>query len=206
MSKTFKIDKDPCDLGYNIYEKSSITLNPGVTILVGCNGSGKTTLIKMIKEQLRKDNIEYVSFDNLTEGGSNAKSERVFHGDLQTLASLVCSSEGEAIITNIGTCARKIGNFVRNHRDLNEYWFFFDAIDSGTSIDNIIDIKKYLFDTILEDTKGKDTYIIVSANSYEMASGELCLDVISCSNKTFRSYNEYKDFILETKEKKNNRG
>lgn len=48
-SRTFKIDKDPCDIGCNIYKRSKITLNTGITILVGCNGIGKTTLIRALK-------------------------------------------------------------------------------------------------------------------------------------------------------------
>ena len=43
MRKAFKIPKDPCREGDILYKKSSITIEPGLTVLVGCNGCGKTT-------------------------------------------------------------------------------------------------------------------------------------------------------------------
>ena len=42
--RKFKIDRDYNGLGCNIYQKGTVTINPGVTVLVGCNGIGKTTL------------------------------------------------------------------------------------------------------------------------------------------------------------------
>lgn len=38
--RTFKFDRDP--YGFVMYRKSSLALEPGVTILIGCNGAGKT--------------------------------------------------------------------------------------------------------------------------------------------------------------------
>lgn len=46
MSRKFKLIKDCYYKDENIFEKRTITLEPGVTVLVGCNGLGKTTLIK----------------------------------------------------------------------------------------------------------------------------------------------------------------
>lgn len=56
---------------------------------------------------------------------------------------------------------------------------FFDAADSGLSIDGIKEIKNKLFSIIEEDckTKGVELYIVVSINAYEFANGEQCFDV-----------------------------
>lgn len=81
----------------------------------------------------------------------------------------------------------------------------FDAIDSGLSIDNIVDIKECLFNIILEDTTGTDVYIIVSANTFEMCFNEQCLDVRTGKHREFKTYTSYKNFILKSREQKDRR-
>ena len=173
--REFKIIKDPNECG-NLYYKSSISFEPGVTVLIGCNGCGKTSLIRQIKHRLEKEDIPYVSYDNLHDGGANARSKAGFYGDLNFLAGSLCSSEGENIVMNMGNIAQQMGSLVRKNPDAQELWFLLDAVDSGLSIDNVVDLKEYLFKTVFEHNKGKDIYIIVSANAYEMCRGEKCFD------------------------------
>jgi hypothetical protein len=52
----------------------------------------------------------------------------------------------------------------------------FDAIDSGLSIDQVDDMKKYFFDVIV-NTYTDDLYILVTANEYEMCVGYPCFNV-----------------------------
>ncbi len=117
------------------------------------------------------------------------------------------SSEGENITMNLGQIAGKIGNFIKNNPNNKDLWIILDAIDSGLSVDNIIDAKEFLFKTILEDKRNKDreVYIIVSANEYEMAREEQCFDVYNGKYTKFKDYEEYRNFILESKEWKNQR-
>lgn len=205
MSRKFKIIKDPYFDGENIFKKSMITFNPGVTVLVGCNGSGKTTLIRLLKENLEKKNISSISFNNLYEGGTNATSLYGFMGDMSFVAESVMSSEGENIVMNLGKFASKIGRWVRHHKDEKELWIFLDACDSGLSIDNILDVKKYLFDVIIDDNPNTDVYIVVAANAYEMANGEQCYDVYNGEYITFSNYDEYRNMILQSKRNKETR-
>ena len=86
-----------------------------------------------------------------------------------------------------------------------ERWILFDAVDSGLSVDNIVDLKEGLFRTILENEKEKDVYIIVSANEYEMANNESCFDVYHGEYVTFKDYDAYRDFILKSREWKESR-
>ena len=58
---------------------------------------------------------------------------------------------------------------------------------------------------VLEYGFGNEIYIVISANSYEMANREQCLDVYSGEYVTFKDYEEYKKFILETRERKEKR-
>lgn len=203
--RTFKIDRDYCDIGCNIYQKDTVTINPGVTVLVGCNGIGKTTLIHQLKNQLEKEEIPVISFDNLHDGGNNARSAAAFYNDWAFVATSMVSSEGENIAMNIGNFAAKIGSFQRKHAGAKEIWIFFDAVDSGLSVDNIVDLKNDLFGIIMELRGNTEVYIIVSANEYELARGEACFDVLRCKYVELKTYEAYRKFILKTREVKDKR-
>lgn len=100
--RSFKIDKDPYCTNSNIYNKNIITINPGVTVLVGCNGSGKTTLMGLLKDKLKKEKVSYISFDNLREGGFNAANMYGFMGDVLQMVILGKRKEKkEKIVINI---------------------------------------------------------------------------------------------------------
>lgn len=88
----------------------------------------------------------------------------------------------------------------------NDRFLLLDAVDSGYSIDNVIELKE-LFKLILKDSEEHDvhTYIIVSANEYELANSENCFDVANGKYITFANYEEYRKFILKSRELKNKR-
>lgn len=231
MSRSFKLEKRYYGEEYDLYKKKTITINEGVTVLVGCNGAGKTTLLRQLRDQLKKNNIPVVSFDNLHEGGSHAVSSASFYGDFQFMANAMASSEGENIIMNIGRLASSLRPFIKtgevqDRSDKlsnalakvmwgdavedkgevpNERWILLDAIDSGLSVDNIVEVKEYLFDTILQDSPECDVYIVVSANEYEIARGENCFDVYNGKYVKFLDYEEYRQFILNSRNIKDKR-
>lgn len=201
MSRTFKVPKAPYDEGDNIYNKGTFTFNSGVTVLVGCNGSGKSTLLRHLEHKLQNDkDVLCVSYNNLAQGGSNSVKDFLWNNQTRFAASVMTGSEGEGIITNIGVIANKIGNLVRANQSNNKPLFILlDAIDSGLSVDNVVDIKEYLFKTILDDNANKrDVYIICSANGYEMCNGENCFDIQNVRYVNFKNYDEYKKFILKS--------
>ena len=205
--KTIILMKDPYDENFYIFKKTRVRLQPGVTVLVGCNGYGKTTFLKSIKDSLRDDKIKYINFDNLIDGGSNAVSHALFYGDFSFGATAFCSSEGEQIKMNIGVLASKIRMYIDNNPEQNEYFILLDAVDSGFSIDNIQEVKRDLFNVIIEDctNRNKDVYIVVSANEYEMCYGEKCFDVYNGTYRQFRTYESYRKFILKSREIKDKR-
>lgn len=231
MSRTFNIEKRYYGENYDLYKKKKIILNEGVTVLVGCNGCGKTTFLHQLKDQLNKAKIPVLSFDNLSEGGSRAISSAGFYGDFTFMGMAMTSSEGENIVMNISKLAANLRHFIKtgeSQKDSdaladafkkafgekkkeeekevpNERWLLLDAIDSGLSVDNIIDIKEYLFKIILEDAGDTKVYIIVSGNEYEIANGENCFDVYNGKYIQFKDYNEYRQFILNSREIKNKR-
>ena len=225
------IVRDPYEPKEYLYTKKEFEFKPGVTVLVGCNGCGKTTLLHQIKDYLKNKKVPVLSFDNLHDGGSNARSEAAAMNDFTFLATASFSSEGENIVMNVGRLARNLRPFIQtgesqNRGDRlckafaralwgdqeepevpNERWLLLDAIDSGLSVDNIVDIKELLFKTIIEDSEsqGVVTRIIISANEFEMAREEQCMDVHTGKYRTFKGYESYRNFVLKSKEIKNKR-
>ena len=231
MSRKFKVEKRYYDEEYDLYKKRSITINEGVTVLVGCNGSGKTTLLHQIKSQLKKENMPVISFDNLHDGGSRAISSAGFHGDFGFMSAAMSSSEGESIVLSISKLASTLRAFIQTGENQsesdrfsksfakaiwgdeaeekkeipNERWVLLDAVDSGLSVDNVVDLKEYLFKTILEDNFDGSIYIVISANEYELCREENCFDVYNGKYVKFSSYEKYRKFILKSREIKDQR-
>ena len=203
MSRKFKLLPYYFDTKWRLFKKDEVVFEPGLTVLVGCNGTGKTTLIRQMKDELEKCDIPHFSYDNLHEGGSASMSKAAFYQDWNLVSDLFGSSEGETILLNIGQAARDVGRLIRKGGS-NEIWLFFDAVDSGLSIDGMCEVKDF-FDLIFEDAVGTDVYIIVSTNAYEFASGEQCFDVYAGEYRTFKNYDDYKDFILKSRNRKDKR-
>lgn len=225
---TFDTWQDPYDACFATCSSKRVTLESGLTVLVGCNGSGKSTMIHNIKEVLKKDNIPYYSYDNLSDGGHNSLSTCMGTGNYGLSSLMMCSSEGENININLASVAKNMKEFIQTgetpkSKQAKKWASFFadtessdftdnrrfvlmDAVDSGFSVDNIVMLKS-LFNHIVQDSieSGKETYIIISANEYELANGESCLDVTTGKCITFSSYDDYRQFILKSRKKKDNR-
>lgn len=231
MSIKIKTWRDPYDYGFTPTKPKEIELNSGLTVLVGCNGAGKTTLLNNIKDELYKEKIPVYKYDNLSEGhdtmGFLLSGYTEIEGDSLGLGALMfSSSEGETIKLNVGRHSSlykeflKTGHF-KNRRykfsllfdeekekdvESNIRVFLFDATDSGLSIDSIIEIKT-MFDDILADSKknGLETYIIISANEYELCRNSNCFDVNEGKYITFEDYEDYRKFIINSRAKKEKR-
>lgn len=209
MSRSFKVARDYYDAGEKIFNKRTVTIEPGVTILVGCNGTGKSTLINHIRRELEMNKIPHIHFNNLTDGGHTAMDAAAFVGNMSFVLDCAFKSEGEVIHINISRIASKCGNLMSYAiaKGYKEVWLLVDALDSGFSIDNIIDVKDNLFNVMIEDgkSKGIDVYIVAAANSYEMVRDQNCYDVYRCKYVTFKTYNSYRKFILKSREIKDKR-
>ena len=203
MSRQFTLYNDwYYEDDFKIFKKKNITIKSGLTVLVGCNGAGKTTMLNQIEDMLDRENIPVLLHSNITNGERDLKSKATFYGDFDLVARLMSSSEGENIVNVLSEVARKMGDLSRKNPKAKELWFLFDSIDSGLSIDNVIEFKEQLIPVVLENNKDKDIYFVVSTNGYEFARGENCFDVINGKYIKFANYEEYRDFILKSKEQK----
>ena len=205
MSKTFNISRDYYEEGKMIFKKKTCTLESGITVLVGCNGSGKSTLLKQIAFTLKKDGIPYVFHDANKDDSQAGMNDAMFRGNFGFVAALMTSSEGENIRNMMAGVAKEMGRLTVQNPDAKELWFLFDALDSGLSIDAIAEMKTDFFQFVIDQNPDKDVYIIASANGYEFANGERCYDVANCKEVTFKDYNDYRKFILKSREQKNKR-
>lgn len=202
-----RVDKNPYDVDENLYSYTKVDFPVGLTVLVGRNGSGKTTLLNYVESQCDKEvnaknNTTIIKYNNYLDGGSNSLSNALFNDDMSKLANLTMSSEGQRIGINIGDVCQEIGATIHNSQPNSRLVVLFDAVDSGLSIDTIVDLKD-VFNMIIEDASAKniEVFIIVSANGYELANGSRCLDVSNGEFITFADYDEYKNFILTNKTK-----
>lgn len=218
--RKMELSNNPYASNVNLFKKKTITFQEGVTVLVGANGTGKTTLLHLIYEHLQKENIPVYRFDNLIEGGKSENFEQfMFHGETEMAATSLMSSEGENIMLGVSALAKKVGSFIRTGKVkhmldfldeekevVNERWILLDATDSGLSIDNVIDLKNF-FKFILKDTQQSniETYIVISANEYELAAESNCFDVRNGKYITFNDYNDFREFIIQSRKDKDKR-
>ena len=204
MGRTFKIHRKYYGEDYSpIFKKSEIEIEPGLTVFVGCNGSGKTTLLKQIKSILNnsEEKIPFLYYDNYNKSLGDMQSKFAYVSDYYSfLAKASTSSEGERITEKMKKISTEMGALVRANQTSKEYWFLFDAIDSGLSIDSIVELKDGLFKFVINKVKDKDIYVIVCTNAFEFANNEKCFDVVGGKYIPFKDYNEYKDFILKSAE------
>lgn len=221
-TRTIKTWRNPYDAGFSTTRATKVTFAKGITVLVGCNGAGKTTLLNNIESKLKKDHIPVFNYSN-----ENARSDIItkasFYGNFDIIAASKCSSEGENVSLCFGQKLKEIRHFIATGKTISsrpffvnddasdspessERWILIDAVDSGYSIDNILDLKA-VFGYMQDDAKkhGVDLYIIVSTNAYEFANNETCLDVITGKPIRFDSYDDYKKFVIKSREKKEKR-
>lgn len=204
---TVKLPASPHTRGEKLYNASrGVILQPGVSVLVGCNGSGKTTFLQIVRDHCEENGIPCFFYSNSDDGSCRASDMNLMRGNIKSLATNAVSSEGEVIYNNFGDHVPQIGKFIHDHSGSNQVVICLDGLDSGGSIDNILELKRGLFDIILSTSDGiEEVYILVSANSYEFVKDEWCIDVTHGKYLQFINYEDYREFIISSRQIKNKR-
>jgi hypothetical protein len=117
-------------------------------------------------------------------------------------------SEGENIVSNFAFCLSGIGETVSRLRSGDSLMLLIDSIDSGVSIDRVREIKRLFLDTMLSEENipsGARVYIIVSANTFELARDCDCLDVSTGKHLRFEDYESYASYIVNQSERQRKR-
>ena len=200
------IHKDFYDNGDKIFDRASFELDPGLTILVGCNGAGKSTILLKLQEHCREHDIPCIKFNTLHDGGNNFSQMLLDRGMCDHLAQYMMSSEGERISHSLGGFVTKLNKFMDANGGEPDLVILIDSVDSGLSLDNIVEIKRWIFHRIIEENEhNTNLYIVVSANAYEMVRGERCLLAQDLQYTNIDSYERYRKVIIRSRNKKNKR-
>lgn len=217
--------RDPYDEGFSTTRRKEVELKEGLTILVGCNGIGKTTFLRNVEEQCKNEDIPVLFYSDMTDGRYHAMDNAMENGNIGLFSTLSYSSEGENIKMNFGTAITKVRKFLSTgfYDTMGNRFFqsldkdekkimdkrrvlLFDSIDSGLSIDSITEVRN-IFDLIQKDSKtvGVETYILVTANEYEMARKAPCLNASEGTYTEFSDYESYRTFIIRNRKTKEGR-
>ena len=141
-------------------------------------------------------------------GRSEGKSMLIYNGNMDIATQMMFHSEGESMMASFGYYGlSQLGSIVKRQKGLKEIFVLIDQLDSGLDVHQLNEIKKTLKDTAIPNMKknGITPYIILTANSYETAEGETCMDPLTGKYMTFKDFEEYKGYIdkLYKEEEKN---
>ena len=185
------------------------SISPGLTIIVGRNGYGKTTFLRSLEEQITEASTPCVSWND-NEYGRSVGKDRMLHADnMAGLASMMCRSEGETMLASFSEFFMvKAGAAVRHcaKHYKSEIFFLIDQIDSGLDIYQLDEIKDVINNTIIPDLESRHIagYFLMTANSFEVAEGEDCLDPVTGKHYRFDTLAEYRSYIKSLYDEKKN--
>ncbi len=173
---------------------------PGIYYITGPNGSGKTSLLHQLKDYGENNGYEILSYSDIADGRGKSISKLANHNQFSDVATLMMSSEGESIYYNFGFTVQSIGKTVRLNK---KAFILIDGIDSGMSIDKLKEIRD-LFDNIIsKEISGKDIYIFITANNFELVRGDVyCINPINGNKVHFDTYNDFENYITKYKHSK----
>lgn len=201
----FKIDK--YTENRQLYLKQEHEFNEGVTILVGCNGSGKSTLLKRVRDIIVK-NEDICVLEHFSRDEERFFKDRCLRAeDYGTLSASMQGSEGENISIMMGTFFSKVGytrkQFEDKEKKFDTVFMIMDSIDSGWSIDQYKDFN-YVLNLIISDfsSLGVKVYCLISSNTYELVEAFNSYDVQHNKYVKFKSYDDYRKFVVKSRELK----
>ena len=193
-----------CFYFHNAYSESrskyAVFIPNALTIVVGHNGYGKSSYISGLESHLKRKGIEYIKWSDSANGRTNGMNQFLWAGDNEGVASMAFHSEGQAMMASFSRiCIRECGRKAKLAKDgkLKELFVIIDQLDSGLDVYWINDLKRLFKKSIIPNMNkyGVTVYVVMTANSYELAKGEHCFDPVTRRGIIFNSYTEYYDYI-----------
>lgn len=175
-----------------------------MAVLLGPNGTGKSTSMNLMKEELDKRNIKYLSYSTRHDD-IVIKCSSPFRFEP---AGIACAfhSEGERMTDSfLDFMEKDFLKEVLENKD-RELYVFIDEADSGLSLDMIYRQLLDLMYIVKEKYKrGRNVKLIISANSFELCEPFLnedngLVEFIWTPTKekiTFNSYSEFREPYIE---------
>lgn len=206
-----------------------------VYCLVGCNGIGKSTVLyQMIHDNdnsldetaydLKNDynNFYNFNFEKSVYGEKDKTEYNEFYISIDKGTNLHIK-EHDSIMHEIfgnfmSTGERNVHNIVPNLPKIigslnkleklenKDLYVMIDDLDVGVSIDVLIELAKIIDKLELKLKKlNINYYIVITANSYELARRFKCIDVINMKEISFKDYDDYANYVSETRKYKDTR-
>ena len=177
-------------------------------VLIGKNGYGKTTFLNGLRDFIEKNNYHCVYWSDMEYGRDRGRQFLLMNSNIKALASMAFKSEGETLLSSIGEFfIRKAAAVARKAKESDIVFLLLDQVDSGLDIHQIGEIK-YIINAIMQDMKnrGIKVYTVVSANSYELAESEICINPRTGKKVKIKDYNAYKQYISKQYKNKSKGG
>ena len=228
--RTFNIHNKDYYIEGTLYKANKLTLQANdVYCLVGCNGIGKSTVIQQMihdnDNSLKKTAYDlkddYNAFSNLFN--SKKKNEyNEFYISINKDTKLNIKDD-DSILHNLfgtfmSTGEQNVHNILPNLPNIieslnklenlenKELYVMIDDLDVGVSIDVLIELAKIIDKLELKLKKlNINYYIVITANSYELARRFKCIDVINMKEISFKDYDDYANYVSETRNYKDTR-
>lgn len=225
--RTFNIHNKNYYIEGTLYKANKLTLQANdVYCLVGCNGIGKSTILyqmihdndNSLKETAYDLKDDYNAFSNLFN--SKKKNEyNEFYISINKDTKLNIKDD-DSILHNLfgnfmSTGEQNVHNILPNLPNIieslnklenKELYVMIDDLDVGVSIDVLIELAKIIDKLELKLKKlNINYYIVITANSYELARRFKCIDVINMKEISFKDYDDYANYVSETRKYKDTR-
>lgn len=209
-----------------LFKGHRLTLYPNKTYcLVGCNGIGKSTILRQMVQDHDSsldntawDMCQNYQFGDLRGVFSEKKpedyNEFYFKANRKTSIGKNLDdldirnmwknfqSTGEGLSSNYTTIFQALVDSFKGLKG-KTYYILLDDFDVGTSIDVLKDFVRVVKKVEELCIKNNITYyMVITANAYELAKNFTCIDCITMEEVKFNSYEEYSDYVIETRKYK----
>lgn len=174
-----------------------------LSVLVGRNGYGKTSFIRSLERYGEEHGFRVLAWNDNDDGRGEARKRFLSVGDIESLAMVSFHSEGQTLLNAFSVLfVDRAGRLARTAKKGDKLLLLADQVDSGLDICRIDDIKDFLKNVMIPDmvSKGLEVYCVLTANSFEMAVGEDCVDPRTGKHMVFNDLDSYRDYIARTYE------